>query len=109
MPYDIQLDAVIDRAIGDKRIVGAVVLVSRNGELIYRRAAGYANRENQTPMREATLLRVASVTKPYVSAAVMALVERGAVSLDDKVTHFLPDLPPEPADGSVPPIALHQL
>ncbi|MDF0500613.1 serine hydrolase, partial [Burkholderia cenocepacia] len=69
-----RLDAVLDRALADARAVGAVVLVARDGELRYARAAGLADREAGTPMREDTLFRLASVSKPIVTAAAMRLV-----------------------------------
>jgi len=40
-----RVDAAIDRALAERRIVGAVVLVARDGALVHRRAAGYADRE----------------------------------------------------------------
>lgn len=67
-----RVDAVLSRQLDTQRLVGAVVLVARHGELVYRRAAGFADRESRTPMREDTLFRLASVTKPIVSTAAHA-------------------------------------
>lgn len=89
-----RLDAVIDGAIAAERIVGAVVLLSRNGERIYARAAGFADREAGTAMREDAIFRFASVTKLFTATAVLALVERGALDLDRPVTDWLPDFAP---------------
>ncbi|HEV7369679.1 serine hydrolase domain-containing protein [Arenibaculum sp.] len=104
-----RLDAVISRALEEERIVGAVVLVARDGEVVYRRAAGLADREAGTPMREDAVFRFASLTKPIVSAAALALVERGALRLDDPVTRHLPDFRPRLADGREPVITVRQL
>ncbi|WP_310670757.1 serine hydrolase domain-containing protein, partial [Burkholderia multivorans] len=68
-----RLDDALERALADERIVGAVVMVARGGVLRYTRAAGLADREARTPMREDTLFRLASVTKPIVTAAAMRL------------------------------------
>jgi len=46
------IDTAIDQALGEQRIVGAVVLIAQNGQLIYRRAAGLADRERAIAMRE---------------------------------------------------------
>ncbi|MDA0616914.1 serine hydrolase domain-containing protein, partial [Acinetobacter baumannii] len=81
-----RVDAVLSRQLELQRLVGVVVLVARDGELVYRRAAGFADREARTPMQEDTLFRLASVTKPIVSAAAMALVAQRKLSLDDDVT-----------------------
>lgn len=103
------LDHVIDRAVNEQRIVGAVVLVCHNGGIVYRRAAGFADREAGTPMHEDAIFRLASVSKPIVSAAAMALVDRGEIQLDDPVTKWIPEFRPSLADGSQPPIAVRHL
>lgn len=63
------VDEAIDRALSEKRIVGTVVQVALRGELIYSRAAGFADREQKRSMSENALFRLASVTKPIVSTA----------------------------------------
>ena len=73
----LRLDRVIDRALAEHRIVGSVVLVMQDGDIVYRRAAGHADREADRPMREDAMFRLASLSKPIVSVAAMALVERG--------------------------------
>src|SRR5436309_7633321 len=85
------IDSVIDRALGDHRIVGAVVLVAQDGEIVYRRAAGLADRERGTPMREHAVFRLASLTKPLVTAAAPRMVEPGKFALADPVAKYLPD------------------
>lgn len=104
-----RVDAVLSRQLDTHRLVGAVVLIARDGELVYRRAAGFADREAHTPMREDTLFRLASVTKPIVSAAAMALVAQHKLSLDDDVTRWLPGFRPALRDGSVPVIRVRHL
>lgn len=104
-----RLDAVIDRAMAEKRIVGTVVVVARDGEIVYRRAGGLSDREAGTQMREDAVFRLASVTKPFVSATLMRLVEDGNLTLDDPVTRWLPDFRPRLADGSEPVITVRQL
>lgn len=104
-----RLDAVIERAITEKRLVGTVVLVARDGQIIYRRAAGLADREAGKAMSENAIFRFASVSKPIVMAAFMRMVEQGRFSLSDSVTRYLPDFRPRLADGSIPTITLHQL
>ena len=104
-----RLDKVVDAAIAEKRLVGTVVLVARDGKVVYHRAAGLADREAGRPMRENAVFRYSSVTKPFVSAAVMKLVEDGKLNLDDPVTKWLPDFRPKLADGTAPVITLRQL
>lgn len=104
-----RLDHAVERAIADKRIVGTVVIVVRDGQIIYRRAAGLADREAATPMHEDTIFRLASVSKPIVSATFMQLVEEKRVHLDDPVTKWLPDFRPRLVDGDAPAITMRQL
>ena len=65
------VDAAITSALDDKRLVGTVVLVARDGEIVHHRAAGLADRESGLPMREDTIFRLASITKPIVTIAAM--------------------------------------
>lgn len=104
-----RVDAVIDKAIEEKRIVGTVTLIAERGETVYRRAAGMADREAGKAMREDQLFLLSSVTKPIVSAAAMAMVERGIIALDGPVTKWLPDFRPRLADGREPSITTKHL
>jgi CubicO group peptidase (beta-lactamase class C family) len=106
---DRRLDAVIDAALAENRLVGGVVLVAKDGALAYGRAAGLADREAGRPMRRDTIVRYASLTKPIVTTAALGLIEDGVVGLEDPVTRFLPDFRPRGADGSEPVITLRHL
>jgi CubicO group peptidase (beta-lactamase class C family) len=103
------LDRAIDLALVEQRIIGTVVLVSQDGESIYRRAAGLADREAGVPMREDAIFRLASLSKPIVSAAALTMAESGLIRLDDPVTEWLPEFQPALPDGSRPAIAIRQL
>ena len=103
------IDEVIDTAIASGKLVGTVVLVAKDGEIVYRRAAGMADREAGLPMSENTIFRLASVTKPIVTAAAVRLIEQGRIGLDDPVTKWLPDFRPKLADGSEPTILIRHL
>lgn len=110
MGLQARLDAVIDDAVaGRKTIVGTVVMVARDGELVYSRAAGFADREAGVPVAENTIFRLASVTKPLVAATALALVERGQLSLDDPVEKYLFYFTPKSPDGVYRPILIRQL
>lgn len=104
-----RLDAVIDHAIADETIVGTVILVAEDGEIVYRRAAGFADREAKVPVKEDAIFRFASLTKPIVAVTALRLVEEGRLKLDDPVTRYLPDFRPKLADGREPVITIRQL
>ncbi|MEM8539925.1 MAG: serine hydrolase domain-containing protein [Pseudomonadota bacterium] len=103
------VDGAIDYAISNNRLVGAVVLAAVDGEFVYRRAAGMADREVQSPMRENSIFRLASVTKPMVSATALSLIEDGRLSLTGPITRWLPTFKPKTVDGHTPEITLHHL
>jgi CubicO group peptidase (beta-lactamase class C family) len=77
-------------------IPGGAVAVMRDGKLIYARGFGYADVENKTPVQPDALFRIASVSKPITSAAIMKLVEEGKLKLDDRVAPFIAHLTPAP-------------
>ena len=104
-----RVDAAIDKAIAEKRIVGAVILVNQDGEEVYARAAGQLDREAGTPMPRDAIFRLASFTKPIVAAAALALIDQGKLGLDDVVTKWLPDFRPKLRDGTAPDIRVRQL
>src|ERR1700756_1136698 len=83
-----RLDAVVTEAVSAQRIVGAVVLVAQDGKVVYHRAAGMADREAGVPMREDTVFRLASLTKPIASVAALSLVAQSKLSLDAPVTRY---------------------
>ncbi|MEF9605596.1 serine hydrolase, partial [Paracoccus sp. PXZ] len=67
------LDRAVESALSERRIVGCVVLLAEGGKLVHARAAGLADRETGRPMRQATWLRYASVSKPFTTVAALRL------------------------------------
>jgi len=103
-----KLDPIVDAALAEQRIAGAVVLVGRQGQRAYARAAGLADVEAGRAMTLDAIFRASSLTKPMVTAAALSLVEDGVVGLDDPVTRYLPDFQPK-WQGQAPTITLRQL
>ncbi|WP_027214072.1 serine hydrolase domain-containing protein [Burkholderia sp. WSM2232] len=104
-----RIHEVVQRALDERRLVGAVVLVVEDGEVIHRQAAGFADRELGRPMTVETVFRLASVSKPIVSTAAMVLVEQGRLDLDAAIDRWLPEFRPRLADGRVGRITARQL
>src|SRR6185295_6498552 len=89
-----QMDAVIAEAIADKKLPGAVVLVGREGRIVWRKAYGARALE---PAREAmtpdTIFDLASLTKIVATAtSIMILVERGKLRLSDPLSNYIPEI-----------------
>jgi len=72
-------------------IPGAVVLIARNGKVAYLEAFGFQDREKKIPMSTDAIFRIASMSKPLTSVAVMMLVEEGKIQLEDQVSVYLPE------------------
>jgi CubicO group peptidase (beta-lactamase class C family) len=76
----------------DKRAIpGATLLVAREGKLVYFQALGYQDREKSVPMKPDAIFRIASMTKPITSVAVMMLAEEGKIDLLAPVSQYLPE------------------
>ena len=73
-------------------IPGAVALIARRGELEYLEAFGYRDREKKLPMAVDSIFRIASMTKPMVSVAIMMLAEEGLIRLVNPVSNYLPEM-----------------
>jgi CubicO group peptidase (beta-lactamase class C family) len=68
---------------------GAALAVAYRGRLVYARGFGHADREKQDPVEPTSLFRIASISKTFTSAAVMHLVEKGKLQLDERVYPIL--------------------
>ena len=90
------LDGLVGAAVVRKDFPGAVLLVSRKGRTVYRKAFGESQRVPESrPMTADMIFDLASVTKPVATAtAVMILVERGEIRLWDRVDVYVPEFSP---------------
>ena len=85
-----RLDRLLQSAVDSNRIVGAVALVMRDGQIVYERAAGWSDREAGRRMTPDAIFRIASQSKALTSTAVLMLVEEGTIALTDPVSRFIP-------------------
>lgn len=76
---------------------GCSAAVSRHGTVIYRRGAGLANLEYDTPIAPASVFHVASVSKQFTAMSVLLLAEQGKLSLDDDARRHVPGWSATPA------------
>jgi uncharacterized protein YbbC (DUF1343 family) len=101
------IDQAVEAEIARKQLPGAVVLVGRQGKIVWRRAYGNRALEPQPePMSVDTIFDLASLTKVVATAtSVMILVERGQVRLGDPVSRYIPEF----ADAGKKNITVEQL
>jgi CubicO group peptidase (beta-lactamase class C family) len=78
------------QAINSGKCGSATTAIMIDGKIVYAEGFGMANREKSIPVSAATLFNIGSISKVYVAAAIMLLVDDGRVSLDRPVTDYLP-------------------
>jgi CubicO group peptidase (beta-lactamase class C family) len=84
------IDGVMDAAMRQNHVPGAIVVIVKDGEVFFASGYGYADVENKTPVDPATtLFRPGSVSKLFTWTAVMQMVEQGKIDLDADVNDYL--------------------
>ncbi|ALO47049.1 serine hydrolase domain-containing protein [Pseudohongiella spirulinae] len=84
------VDQTLRHFVDSGAIPGFVAGVARNGEIVYLGSAGWQDVEQAVPMRDDAIFQIRSMSKPIASLAVMQLIERGQLELDDAVSTFIP-------------------
>ncbi len=79
------------RYIDAGRFPGTQVLVYRRGKVVHSAVQGFADLERKAPMKDDTIFRIYSMTKPLTSVAFMMLFEEGHVALDEPVHKYIPE------------------
>jgi CubicO group peptidase (beta-lactamase class C family) len=79
------------RYIDAGRFPGTQVLVYRRGKVVHSAVQGFADLERKAPMKDDTIFRIYSMTKPLTSVAFMMLFEEGRVALDEPVHKYIPE------------------
>jgi methyl acetate hydrolase len=86
------LDAGLRGAVERKDVPGVVALVTNRERVLYQGTFGVADVATSRPLAGDALFRIASMTKPVTSVALMQLVEQGKIGLDDPAEKYLPEL-----------------
>jgi N-acyl-D-amino-acid deacylase len=77
-------DALVTRLLQKYEVPGAALAVVKNGHLVLARGYGLADVDRNEPVQPDSLFRIASLSKPFTSAAILTLVERGTLRLDER-------------------------
>lgn len=85
-----RIDGMLEKAISDNTIPGAVALIARNGKIVFHKAYGQANAQGKKLQKDA-IFRIASQSKAITSTAVMMLWEEGKFQLDDPISKYIPE------------------
>src|SRR5664279_5899 len=72
---------------------GCAVIVTKGGQIVYKKAFGIANLELNVPMRPDMIFRIGSVSKQYTAIVILQLVEQGKIALQDSIQKYVKDFP----------------
>jgi len=85
------IETLVKPYLEQKKLVGSVVLVVKDNQVVHYKGYGQANAEQNKPMEANTIFRIMSQTKAITSLAIMQLFEQGKLDLDQKVSDFIPE------------------
>ncbi len=86
----INIEKHYEKMIMRGKIPGAAALVAKDGKIIYEMTTGYSDSGTEEPVEINDIFRLASMSKPVTSVAVMQLYEQGKLKLDDPVSKYIP-------------------
>ncbi|MDT7828231.1 serine hydrolase domain-containing protein [Pricia sp. S334] len=81
----------LHKHVDEGKLPGTFMRVIKDGEVIYDDKYGHIDVANNTPTQENSLYRIFSMTKPVTATAIMTLYDQGKLSLDDKVSKYIPE------------------
>jgi CubicO group peptidase (beta-lactamase class C family) len=92
-----ELVSAIDRLVAKSGIdadgPGVAILLRVPGKLLFQKGYGLAEVKEQTAITPSTLFELASCSKPFTATAVLILLDRGLLTLNDDVRDYIPELP----------------
>ena len=94
IPPDVRekIDKLVTDTLASTTTPGASVVVVKEGQIAYLKAYGNARLDPQTTAKPEMRFCLGSLSKPFTAEAILLLQEQGKLSLDDKVSRFLPYL-----------------
>jgi CubicO group peptidase (beta-lactamase class C family) len=87
-----RLDNTLKAEIARGELPGTVMLIARHGKVVHFQSNGMRDKEAGVPMTNDSIFRMASMTKPVTSVAIMMLVEEGKIQISDPASKYLPEL-----------------
>ena len=90
-----ELDRWIESYLDENNIPGGIEAVASRGRIVHLKPYGMANVELSVPVTDSTVFEIGSISKQFVSAAVMLLVQEDRLGLDDPIHQYLSNLPSE--------------
>lgn len=86
-----QIDTLLKNYEDKNWLVGAVVIIVKDNQVVYYKGSGYSNLSKKKPMQPDAIFRIMSQTKAITSLGIMQLFERGKLGLDQNISDFIPE------------------
>ncbi len=87
------MDAAIQEMMTQHKAAGYAVAIARGDRIVFQKGYGLADIENGVAITPDTVFRVGSVTKQFTAVGILALVDQGKLSVNDRLSKYLPDYP----------------
>lgn len=85
-----RLNNIVKQYVDSQWIAGAVMIVAKDGNIVYHEAIGYSDIKSKEKLRTDHIFRIASQTKAITSVGIMMLMEQGKLLLDDPLSKYIP-------------------
>ncbi len=85
-----KITALANNMISDNKLSGCSYLVKQDGNTVFEGHFGYADVDKKIPIEDG-FFRIASMTKPITTFAILILIDRGIISFDDRVDKYIPE------------------
>ena len=90
--YRPKIDSLLNAYVSINKFNGTV-LVTKNGHTTYNNSFGYNNKKKDIYLKNNDIFPIGSLTKPFTSILILKLIEQNLISLDDKISKFIPEYP----------------
>lgn len=88
-----QIDGIVEKARSEQKLPAVSVAIELKGDIIFKKAYGIADLENQLPATTETLIRTGSIAKPMTAVGALQLAEQGKLDLDAPIQKYCPEFP----------------
>ena len=88
----LEFNTYIQNEIDAENIAGAEILIAQNDVVAWQESFGKRNMKTSAPLTKNSIYYIQSMTKPLISVAIMQLVEKGMIGLEDPVNMYIPEV-----------------
>src|ERR1700682_5263191 len=87
-----QIDALLSAEITANHVPGIQLAIARGAAVVYSKSYGFVDLTSKTPLATTTTMRIGSVSKQFTAACILLLQQDGVLSIDDRLSRWVPEL-----------------